>query len=354
MRRQTKITIAALAFALLGPLVAPLASAAGDGLSISSAAPPQTAIDDGPSGLTNWSEPSFEYSSPDERAGFECSVDRAPFERCGYLHEKIEPALTDGPHRFEVRAVDESGTVDPTPALRSFTVDATAPTVRLTSGPSGLSRDPTPSFRFRASGEDSVRCALYSDDAEFDEIPYGPCTAERFFIVRRPLMDNTYVFRVRASDRAYNEAEDTRAFRIYASPGAPPNPYAGSVLYRGGGDGIKVAFRLKHRRLIRASVFVRLNCIGPKGRRHYGRRDLGFAGAGYPLALDARGRFRFAPLADEEESLTIEESLAGRVGPGQIVGSFSYYENLDYRNRRCTTGVHPYRTARLEFHARRR
>jgi hypothetical protein len=55
-----------------------------------------------------------------EGGTFECSLDGSPFARCG--SPKSYGALRKGAHRFEVRAIDLAGNVDPTPALHGWTI----------------------------------------------------------------------------------------------------------------------------------------------------------------------------------------------------------------------------------------
>ncbi|MDQ3738933.1 MAG: Ig-like domain-containing protein, partial [Actinomycetota bacterium] len=87
---------------------------------------PETVIDTGPSGTTNMTTATFAFSS-EAGATFECGLDGADFVACtsptGY------DALADGEHAFAVRAVDTAGNADASPATRTWTVDATAPTV---------------------------------------------------------------------------------------------------------------------------------------------------------------------------------------------------------------------------------
>jgi Ca2+-binding RTX toxin-like protein len=176
--------------------------------------PPETVIEYGPSGLTNNPKPTFGYSSPDPTASFECRVDAAAFERCGPDSEQIEPALADGAHTFAVRAVDRAGNIDGTPATRSFTVDATSPTVEILTGPSGFTKSTKPKFTWQASGQTSLQCALDSNNAELDEPGYGPCTASTYYEPATALADGSYAFRVKASDGAGNAATDSRFFTI--------------------------------------------------------------------------------------------------------------------------------------------
>jgi hypothetical protein len=346
MRCRTPITAALLALAMLAT-AAPVA--AGD--SAVDVTPRQTRLEGGPEGLIAGSPVVFDYGSDDYSAEFECSLDGGPFAPCGFEEERIETPLADGPHTFKVRAVDQAGNVDPSPAVRSFRVDGTPPTLKLTEAPYGLVRDPRPVFRFKASGEDKLRCRLSSEDLGPDPYPPGPCTGPDFFRPPRPLPDDSYEFRVWVTDRAGNEASAARGFRIYTQPGTPPSPFAGSVLYRGGAEGIKVAFRVKHRRLIWAKALVRLRCIGPNGRRHPGRRKLWFAEPGWgALPLNARDRFRWVD-SSEEPGLRIEENLVGTVHRRFVVGRLHYYQGLGYRDLRCHTGTRSKGT--LGFRARR-
>lgn len=89
--------------------------------------PPETTLDSGPSGTITEPGPVFEFSSDETAASFECRVDDGAFASCASPH--APEALDNGPHTFEVRAVDAAGNVDATPASRDFIVE---PMVRLT------------------------------------------------------------------------------------------------------------------------------------------------------------------------------------------------------------------------------
>jgi hypothetical protein len=58
--------------------------------------------------------------SSGEPASFQCRVDTAAFAPCRSPH--MLAGLPLGQHRFEVRAVDRAGNVDPTPAARTWTI----------------------------------------------------------------------------------------------------------------------------------------------------------------------------------------------------------------------------------------
>lgn len=90
-------------------------------------------VDTAPAALSNETEPAFEFSSSDPTATFECDVDESgDWTEC----ESGDPLdeLSDGTHKFEVRAVDPAGNIG-TPDEYIWEVDATDPEIELTSGP---------------------------------------------------------------------------------------------------------------------------------------------------------------------------------------------------------------------------
>ena len=88
--------------------------------------PPETTITSGPSGVTNDTTPTFGFSSSEAGSSFECRLDSGAFQG-GCSSPKTFGPLADGSHSFEVRATDSASNIDPTPALRNFTVDTSPP-----------------------------------------------------------------------------------------------------------------------------------------------------------------------------------------------------------------------------------
>jgi hypothetical protein len=82
---------------------------------------PETAIDSGPSGPTTSGAAEFSFSSSEASSVFECRLDAKAFEPCGSA--RGYSGVAEGPHTFEVRAIDSFGNTDPTPASRSWTVE---------------------------------------------------------------------------------------------------------------------------------------------------------------------------------------------------------------------------------------
>ena len=172
---------------------------------------PETAIDSGPSGLSNDPNPSLGFSASEAGAGFECRLDSsAPADWRPCSSPQRYTNLPDGPHSFEVRAVDSAANADPSPATRSFTVDATAPSLTIDSGPSGTTANRTPAFAFSAEPGASVVCSIDTGTPDFKPCtsPHSPASA---------LPDGDYTFRVRATDAATNQTTKTRSFTVDAT-----------------------------------------------------------------------------------------------------------------------------------------
>ena len=131
------------------------------------ATPPGTTITSGPSGYMKSTSASFSFSSSEEGSTFKCSRDGSSFADCttptGYS------GLAQGSHTFRVKAIDEVGNTDTTPASRTWFVDAVVPrgTISINGGNASTSSrsvtlklsasDPSPasgvaSMRFRNGG----------------------------------------------------------------------------------------------------------------------------------------------------------------------------------------------------------
>lgn len=108
--------------------------------------PPDTAISSGPGFTTTDTTPTFAFSSSEGGSSFECRIDAGSFGACsgpGDTHTTF--ALSPGPHRFEVRAIDASSNPDDSPASADFEVavqatpppagDVTPPGLRIVSRP---------------------------------------------------------------------------------------------------------------------------------------------------------------------------------------------------------------------------
>jgi hypothetical protein len=177
---------------------------------------PQTNISSGPTGLTKERQSRHYFSSNESGSSFQCRFDDAEWAPCyaSWYHWPATP-IADGPHRFEVRAVDAGGLIDRTPALAEFTVDATRPTTTFIDPPERTD-DSTPTFEFRAS-EPGV-----TFQCRFDTSAFVPCDDQAGrHTASAQLANGQHRFEVRATDRAGNFESPVAAHTFVVGAAAP-------------------------------------------------------------------------------------------------------------------------------------
>ncbi|MDP1825371.1 MAG: Ig-like domain-containing protein [Archangium sp.] len=94
---------------------------------------PDTSITQQPAALTNGTTGTFQFTSPEAGATFECSLDGAAWTAC--TAPFTTGTLTDGVHVLLVRALDAAGNFDATPARATWEVDTLAPAAPLITEP---------------------------------------------------------------------------------------------------------------------------------------------------------------------------------------------------------------------------
>ncbi|MDQ6642786.1 MAG: PQQ-binding-like beta-propeller repeat protein, partial [Actinomycetota bacterium] len=80
--------------------------------------PPETTITSAPAGTISGGAASVSFTSS-ESGTFQCSIDGAAYSTC--TSPQAYSGLANGSHAFSVRAVDNAGNVDPSPATASWT-----------------------------------------------------------------------------------------------------------------------------------------------------------------------------------------------------------------------------------------
>ncbi|HEV3477814.1 MAG TPA: DNRLRE domain-containing protein, partial [Gaiellaceae bacterium] len=163
---------------------------------------PETTITGRPEASTAETTASFTYSGSDDASAgselaFECSLDGAAFTACPM--PTSYSGLAVGPHSFQVRAVDEAGNADASPASHSWTiVDVAAPETTITAQPP--SSTPTTSASFEFTGSDNVGGSLTFQCA-LDGAAFAACTSPKSY---SGLAAGSHTFQVRAVDAAGN------------------------------------------------------------------------------------------------------------------------------------------------------
>lgn len=82
--------------------------------------PPQTKITKGAPNKTKKPKLTFKFTSSEPGSTFECKLDKKKFKPC--KSPITVKNLRDAKHKFQVRAIDASGNVDPSPAKDKFRV----------------------------------------------------------------------------------------------------------------------------------------------------------------------------------------------------------------------------------------
>jgi hypothetical protein len=165
---------------------------------------PATTIASGPTGFVRSTAATVTFHGDELAASFSCSLDGAQLGPCVSPLELS--GLAQGAHTVRVRAEDEVGYEDDTPATASWTVDTIAPNTRIRSGPSGTVFTRSATFRFRSSEPGSTfSCKL-------DARRWRRCTSPKTY---RDLARGDHVFRVRARDVAGN-VDPTPASRVWS------------------------------------------------------------------------------------------------------------------------------------------
>jgi len=91
--------------------------------------PPDTNLTGGPAPKTKSRAAAFTFTSNDATASFQCSLDGAAYAACA--SGQAYGGLAEGAHTFDVRAVDPIGNLDASPASQHWTIDITAPTLKV-------------------------------------------------------------------------------------------------------------------------------------------------------------------------------------------------------------------------------
>jgi hypothetical protein len=191
--------------------------------------PPDATITAAPPDPSSSRGASFDFSSNEAGSTFQCQLDAGGFSACA--SPKTYSGLADGSHTVEVKAIDEAGNVG-TPDSFTWTVDATAPAVTLTSPADGSSTtNPTPSFSGSAgtaAGDSSTVTVNVYSGASATGTPVQTLTATAsggsYSVTASPaLAIGTYTARADQTDTAGNLGQSAaNTFTIVSGDQTPP------------------------------------------------------------------------------------------------------------------------------------
>ena len=189
------------------------------------AVPPDTTIDAGPPGIVSVAEATLVFHA-DEPGEFECRLDGGAWSAC------VSPAsyagLDEGIHRFEVRAVDDVGNVDPDAAVRAWVIDGGGgdlqpPQTDMTALPPDVTTSTSARFEFTSDEPQGGRFECRLDGGD-----WLPCTSPHVYDGLAP---GEHSVMVRAIDAAGNVDPEPpeHVWLIQPKPGPvfgddPPRP----------------------------------------------------------------------------------------------------------------------------------
>ena len=166
------------------------------------AAAPSTRIDSGPANVTGSRAATFTYAGDAGAGGpvtsYECRLDDAAFAPCASDGTSYS-GLAGGTHRFEVRARDGAGRVDPAPAARDWTVDLVAPSTTIAGAPDASTPATDAAFSFTAADAGGSEVAGF--ECRLDGAPFAACSSP---VALADLAPGPHTFAVRAADAVGN------------------------------------------------------------------------------------------------------------------------------------------------------
>jgi len=189
-------------------------------ITVQDTTPPETLITGKPAMASNVASPTFVFEGTDivslpADLLFECKLDSGPWTACA--SPQVYSNLADGSHEFQVRAIDEHGNIDATPASYIWTIDATPPDTTITAMPAAISNVKSPSFAFQ--GTDNVTPAnLLTFQCKLDSGPWTACVST---LAYTNLADGQHQFQVRAADELGN-IDPTPAAYSWTLDATPP------------------------------------------------------------------------------------------------------------------------------------
>jgi len=219
--------------------------------------------------VTNGSSAAFGFNSPGNNlATFECSIDNGAFSAC--TSPKSYSGLTVGSHTFAVRATNQVGTVDGSPATTTWTVAAQAtPNTFLDSVPAAKTTDTGADFEFSSNN------AAATFDCRLDGGAWAACTSPKSVT---GLALGSHTFDVRATvDGKTDTSPDSVTWEVISKttkPGEDPTceqvaPKVSNGKAVAVAKGLKVSVQLSHASAIDGQTVTAkllVNGKAPKGK----------------------------------------------------------------------------------------
>ena len=158
--------------------------------------PPRVILNSAPAAITSNGNAAYVFTGQDNLSGvkgYECAKETAAaFASCT---SPVAFVAAEGPHKFFIRAIDNAGNVSPV-LEHDFTIDMTAPTVRILSGPGAYSNSPSAVYTF--DGMDNG-APITVFECRVDAGSFARCTSPKSY---SGLTEGDHTFYVRGQDSA--------------------------------------------------------------------------------------------------------------------------------------------------------
>jgi len=172
--------------------------------------PPDTLITEGPEGTVPTTTVTFAWTGSDDLSAVSdllyCyRMDWSAWSPYSSTTTAEFAGLSEGGHTFSVRAKDEAGNVDPTPATRSFTVDTSPPVISEVDAQDIHSTGATIVWSTNESSDSQVEYGLTSTYGYTTTLD-TTLTVDHSVVITGLNMLTTYHYRVRSADSVGNLA----------------------------------------------------------------------------------------------------------------------------------------------------
>lgn len=179
--------------------------------------PPTITVDSAPPSRTNQTTATFAIDGDEENLVYECQVDGGAWIDCSAT--PTLPGLTEGSHSASIRAIDEAGNRSNV-LTHSWTVDTTAPSTTIASGPPEQNAVATASFGFASDdGDATFECRRNLDGG--DHSAWAACANP---LTLTGLAEGEHRLEVRAVDVAGNADATPAAYSWTVDLTAPDAP----------------------------------------------------------------------------------------------------------------------------------
>jgi hypothetical protein len=185
---------------------------------------PETTITSDPTGWIGATSATFEWTGSDDvttaaNLVYSTKLDGGAWSAFSTSTTITLTGLTDGSHSFYVKAKDQTGNEDLTPAEQTFGVDTTAPETTITSGPTGWIGATSATFEWTGSdGITKLENLVYSYRIDGGSWSTFSSTTSTTFT---GLLEGSHTFEVKAKDQVGNE-DLTPAKRSFSIDLTPP------------------------------------------------------------------------------------------------------------------------------------